>query len=209
MSDSRIFGSSIQLFFSANGTDLTERLAEVDSFSAKHNDIVKKNSSLGEGGTGTIQILDDGGTMSFEAKMSSAKLEAFMVSQSFQAIGGHVAGSNGKTPYLKVIKKVKYDDGSFLTTVYEGVVLHNYEESVGSRTDEIVQKVEAEYKYRTVEATAGIGNKAGESAKDGYDMATLAITQIAQMAANITANYIEIGNVVNHPALDTTYLTGI
>jgi hypothetical protein len=108
MSKSRVYGQQVRLFFSKDGVT-GEHFAEIDNFSAKHNDVVKKNSSLGETGVGSIDVLDDGGTMSFEAKKSDSALVNYFIMQSKQNRANGVAGERGKTPYIKIIKQVTID----------------------------------------------------------------------------------------------------
>ena len=154
MSKSRVFGQQVEIFLSKDGSTL-ERLGEIDNFSSKSTPVVKENASLGESGKGTIAVLDNGGTLSFEAKESGADVESLFVLLEGHYRASSQAGKRGASPYFEIRKKTTYDDGSVKTIIFEGVALHDDESSVGGRTEEVQEKWQGTYKRRSIQATAG------------------------------------------------------
>jgi hypothetical protein len=154
MSKSRNFGQQVEIFVSADGQAET-KLAEVDNFSFKMDDVVKENSSLGEAGIGSISILSNGGTCSFEAKQSDSKLLAFFHEQQQQTRGGGTDGKRGEAPYLEVRMKITQLDQSVTTVAFEGLKLHSFDVSVAGRTEEIVEKWEGKFKRSTLITNGG------------------------------------------------------
>ena len=164
MSNSIVFGSQVQIFFASDSKDFSQRICEVSSFSSKADDIVKKNSSLGETGVGSIDVLHDGGTMSFEAKKTDTRLASFFQAQDEHHRGGNELGKRGKTPYFTIVEKITYTDDSTEEVAYEGVVLHNPDNSVAGKNDEYVQKFEGTYKRRSIRVS---GTEAGAKTTAG------------------------------------------
>lgn len=186
MSKARYFGSQVSLFFSADGSTASERLGEIDNFNAKMSDVLKENSSLGEAGVGSLDVLNDGGTLSFECKKSDSKLMTFFYNLQQQQLANKQGGKRGKTPYFIVKEQIEALDGSVETTFYEGVVLYNLDKSVGSNKDEIVEKFEGRFKSFRVQ------NDGGDSAVNGTianTFANLAIDSIAKLEASISGQH--------------------
>ncbi len=145
MSKSRAFGSQVVLQFSLNGGTTVFNIAEIDQFSFKIDDVVKENSSLGEVGIGTMDVLQNGGTLSFEAKKSDSALIHL-----FQTLENHHRalennGTRGRTPYFTVKRVLKYTDGTIETKTFKKVVLHSPEESVSDNKSEITEKFEGKF----------------------------------------------------------------
>ena len=91
MSKARLYGQQVEIFIN-DGTSEVQRLGEVMSFNYKSTDVVKKHSSLGETGVGTIDVLDDGGTLSFELDKSDSKFASFFSLMHAHLRGGDKAG---------------------------------------------------------------------------------------------------------------------
>lgn len=186
MSKARYFGSQVSLFFSADGSTMTERLGEIDNFNAKMSDVLKENSSLGEAGVGSLDVLNDGGTLSFECKKSDSKLMTFFYNLQQQQLANKQGGKRGKTPYFVVKEQIEGLDGSIETTFYEGTVLYNLDKSVGSNKDEIVEKFEGRFKSFRVQIDGGDSVTNGTIANT---FANLAIDSIAKLEASISGQH--------------------
>ena len=184
MSKSRNFGQQVEIFVSADGQAET-KLAEVDNFSFKMDDVVKENSSLGEVGIGTITILNNGGTCSFEAKQSDSKLLAFFHEQQQQIRGGGNDGQRGEAPYLEVRMKITQLDQSVTTIAFEGLKLHSFDLSVAGRTEEIVEKWEGKFKRST---TIVNGGDSAESANAATAFIQTALGNLNTLSASTTTN---------------------
>lgn len=185
MSKSRVFGQQIEIFFSKDGNTVN-RIGEIDNFSHKSKDVVKENTSLGEGGIGTIDVLDGGGTLSFEAKSSGAEIVALfaLLKNHYRADGQ--AGKRGKAPYFEVRKVVNLDDDSTYTLKFHGVVLHDDESSVGGSKEEDQEKFQGTYKKLTIETTNG---HASDDAVNAFSIVSEAIANHVNLqGATVTNN---------------------
>jgi len=179
MSKPRVFGEQVTVSI-GDGTS-QHYVAEIDSFSAKADHVVKENSSLGESGVGTVQVLDNGGTLSFEAKHSDSLMIGYFITQEAQIRGvGEGKGKLGKSPYVSVDMVITYVDGTSITVKYEGVTLYNDELSAGGRTEEVSERWEGKYKRRIVSASTD--GEAGEVAT-GSGIAGAAMLAIASLNA--------------------------
>lgn len=195
MSNSIVFGSQVQIFFAGDPSKAEERICEISSFSSKADDIVKKNSSLGENGVGSIDVLHDGGTMSFEAKKTDTRLAAFFQAQDEHHRAGNQLGKRGKTPYFTIIERITYTDDSTEEVHYEGVVLHNPDNSVAGKNDEYVQKFEGTYKRRSIKVN---GEQATASAAVGIADMLVALTNFASNRAVQSPTYGEISPMIDY-----------
>lgn len=173
MSNTIVFGSQVTILMD-DGTGAKPALLEVSNFSSKADDIVKKNSSLGETGVGSIDVLHDGGTMSFEAKLTDVKLLGYLFAQDTHHRGADQLGRRGKTPYLNVVETIEFTDGSQIAIHHEGTVLHNLDRSVQSKNDEYIIKVEGTYKKIRLEVTGALSS----------DSATLGIASFVSAMTN-------------------------
>lgn len=177
MSKSRIFGQQIEIFFSKDGNNI-ERIGEIDNFSYKSKDVVKENTSLGEGGIGSIDVLDNGGTLSFEAKSSGAEIVAmFMLMKNHYRADGQ-AGKRGRSPYFEVRKVTTLDDDSTITLKFHGLVLHDDEASVGGSKEEDQEKFQGTYKKATIETSGG---HASEDVVKAFSIVSTAIANFENL----------------------------
>jgi len=172
MSKSPVFGQQVQLQFVANNTAFS--ICEVESFSYKQDDMLKENSSLGEAGVGSLDVLDNGGTVSFETKKRDSRLVGLFASLSKHFRANETLGARGRSPYFQVRRVTKYVDGSTETLTFKKVVLHSPEENVGSNKDEVTEKFEGRYIRREV-SYSGIG-EASQSVLFGGAFMTNALT---------------------------------
>lgn len=154
MSKSPVFGQQVKLQFVANNTTFT--ICEVESFSYKQDDMLKENSSLGEAGVGSLDVLDNGGTVSFETKKRDSRLVGLFSALSKHFRASETLGARGRSPYFQVRRETRYVDGSIETLTFKKVVLHSPEENVGSNKDEVTEKFEGRYIRREV-SFAGTG----------------------------------------------------
>lgn len=181
MGKARVFGEQFKLVFFDGTKD--NFVAEVDSFSAKEDDVFKENASLGEGAEDIVhQVLKNGGTLSFDAKKADSKLIGmFITMQSQISAKSSGKGVLGKSPYFQVKHITKYVDGSEETVKYNGVTLYNYEMSVGGRTEEVSEKFEGKYKTKSLSVT-----KTGEAslANNGASIVQTAMSAILGLSGN-------------------------
>lgn len=182
MSKPRNYGSQVQVFIRADLLD-GERLGELMSFSYKSKGILKEHSSLGEAGIGTIDYIDNGGTLSFEMDKTDSKFAEFFSTMDKHARGGNVAGKRGKSPYFIIEQIITFLDDSKEVTTFEGVVLHDDEGSVSGRSEVYTEKFQGTYKRRRLDATGG---EAILSSVSGMNLITGAIRNYTNLVANST-----------------------
>lgn len=195
MSQARIFGQQVRISFS-NSDGGREQVAEIDDFSAKDDDMVKENASLGEFGKGEVTVISNGGTLSFSAKAANAKLIAMMIAQQKQHKGNNY-GKRGKTPYIEVRQVVTFPDDSSYEVIYKGVVLHSYETAVTGNKEEVTEKFEGVFKEK---ALFVYGEEATAYANEGVNFIFNAINNLVSLAAN--ANTVQIESKIEN------YLSG-
>lgn len=181
MGKARVFGEQFRLSFFDGKQD--NFIGEIDSFSSKDDDMLKENASLGDSQEDvTHQVIKNGGTMSFEAKKSDSKvIGMFITMQSQISASERGKGVLGKSPYFQVSHVIKYVDGSEEVVTYHGVTLHNYEMSVGGRTEEVSEKFEGKYKKKSLKV-----DQVGESAQAlaGASLVQTAMSSILGLSGN-------------------------
>lgn len=200
MAKNKVYGQEVYLEF-YDGTNYT-RIAEIDEFSFRSEDIVKENSSLGETQLGSIDVLDNGGSLSFGAKKSDGALITYFIAQQSHHRGGNQVARRGKTPYTILKMTTTYTDGSRDVLTFNGVVLHSFEGSVAGRTEEFMEKFEGRYKKLEKSWFAGeTGDEAVTSSQKGLTLIENIITNVENLAGNIpefqeysSADFIQKGN---------------
>lgn len=195
MSKMRVYGQQVQIFIN-DGTRESQRLGEVMSFNYKSTDVVKKHSSLGETGVGTIDVLDDGGTLSFELDKSDSKFASFFALMHHHLRGGDQAGYRGKAPYFTIKQFTRYADESTETLVFAGVVLHDDEGSVSGRTEVYSEKFQATYKKRYIE-TGGSG-EAPDKTVEGLKILANALAKIGDLNANTSSEFADTSKIKDY-----------
>jgi hypothetical protein len=189
MSNTIVFGSQVTIIFDDGRGNTETPLIEVSNFSSKADDIVKKNSSLGETGVGSIDVLHDGGTMSFEAKLTDARLLTYLFAQDVHHRASNELGKRGKTPYINVREVIEFTDGSTVTINHLGTVLHNPDRGVQSKNDEYIIKVEGTYKRVELEVS---GDLTTASSGEGLSAFVSALANFEQNQAYQDADYKEV-----------------
>jgi hypothetical protein len=195
MSKALLFGQQVNIFIE-DGTKSKKRLGEINNFAYKLTDVVKKSSSLGETGVGTIDVLDDGGTLSFELSKSDATFGTFFSQIHKHLRGGDKAGRRGKAPYYVIIAEFTYMDESQEKMVFEGVVLHDNEGSVSGRTEVMSEKMQGTFKKFYVENDSA--GEAGVSGAKGKAMFMTALLALADLSANTTKDFPETTDVKDY-----------
>lgn len=195
MSKQKVYGQQTEIFID-DGSGL-KRLGEITSFNYKFTDIVKKHSSLGESGVGTIDVLDDGGTLSFEADKSDSRLSTFFSLAHTHLRGGSKgkAGRRGKAPYFRIEARFTYTDESDERIIFEGVALHDNEGSVSGRTEVFSEKFQGTFKTSYV---SNNGGEASVSGAEGQTILSTALLQLANLSANVTTEFPETVNVKDY-----------
>lgn len=189
MSNTPVFGSQVTIDIDDGTGVFINALVEVSSFSSKADDVVKKNSSLGETGVGSIDVIHDGGTLSIEAKLTDVTLLAYLFAQDHHHRGSDNLGKRGKTPYVIVKERITFTDDSVLVIKHEGTVLHNLDRSVQSKNDEYIIKAEGTYKKCTIEVE---GEHATSTAGHGIAKFVAALTNFDANQSYQDYNYKEI-----------------
>lgn len=193
MSKMRTYGQQVLLYLSADGTNFGFKLGEITSFSHKATPVVKTHSTLGETGIGSIDVLDNGGTLSFEIDKTDSTFVTYFALMEEHLRGGGQAGKRGKAPYLMIKETISYPDESVEVVQYEGVVLHDDEGSVAGRTELYVEKMQGTYKKRRIlQATSG---DSATSAKAGQTVITTAMQNLVNLSSNTTTGFEETTNV--------------
>ena len=167
MGKTRVLGKDVQVFLtSPDGLTSLPLLQEVDRFSAKNNDELKKSRPLGET-THASHTVHMGWDLEFEAGKNNWNLSCFFQAQDEQMRKG------GRRPFARVVERVTHLDGSDETWVYEEVSLFGYNEDIGSQTDEIKEKFSG-YAKRRVSVT-GSKSELGAVGADGSAVAMATI----------------------------------
>lgn len=193
MSKMRTYGQQVLLHLSADGSNFGFKLGEITSFSHKATPVVKTHSTLGETGIGSIDVLDNGGTLSFEIDKTDSTFVTYFALMEQHLRGGGIAGRRGKAPYLMIQEKITYPDESEEEIIYEGVVLHDDEGSVAGRTELYVEKMQGTYKKRKIiKATSG---DSATSANVGHNMITMAMDNLINLSSNTTTGFGETTKV--------------
>lgn len=193
MSKPRIYGQQVQIFFSTDGTTFGERIGETNSFESKADHIVKEHSSLGDVGIGTIDVLDNGGTLTMSLDKTDAKFDSFFMNLENHIRAGGQAGKRGKVPYLAIKREETLVDGSVMRTIYEGVVIHSPDDSVTGRTEVAQLKLQGKYKRRRLD-TEGVD--ASGTAFEGLMMLSKARDNYSKLNASTTNEYPEIPSII-------------
>ena len=181
VSSNRVMGQQVKISFDKGDGSVAEYLGLVDNFSYQFDDVVKTNAALGQAGKGTIDVLNDGGTGSFECKQSDAILTTFFINQAVHQRGGAntysvpTTGQRGRTPYYVVEMTTTFVDDLEMTLKFYGV-LHNYNGSVGGNKEEFSEKWQFTFDYVTFAVTG-----AGAAVDAGIDMVSLALANINTM----------------------------
>lgn len=196
MSKSRVYGQQVQIFISDDGVNATKRLGEVMNFSYKATDVVKKHSSLGETGVGSIDVLDDGGTLSFELDKTDAQFDAFFAQLHNHLRGAGKSGKRGKAPYFVINMTVNYLDESTSTIAFQGTCLHDDEGSVSGRTEVFSNKFQGTYK-KTAFLVDGSG-EATDSAVKGLTLLSNAIENLNTLSFSTTLDYPETAKITDY-----------
>jgi len=183
MSKSPVYGRQVTIQYSVNGGQSFVPICEVENFSFKMDDEVKKNSVLGEAGIGSIDVLDMGGTLSFETKKRDTKALAYFINQTRQiraGSGGDIAGISGvrgREPYFSIVRKITYTDGEYEELTFGGVKLHNYGEDSNGNNTEVSEKFEGTFTRTSLNTTAsGDADTAGTLAILKTGVANIGVT---------------------------------
>lgn len=132
MGKARILGRDAQIFANAGSTVIA--LGEVDKFSAKKLDELKKSQPLGEKNP-TSNVVHMGWELSFEGGKVDWALAQMIHAQDEQIRSG------GRSPYFSIKQRITYYDGKIEEFEYTDVSIYGYEMDMGSSTDEITEKV--------------------------------------------------------------------
>lgn len=176
----RVMGQQVKIAFD-KGDGTEEYLGLVDNFNYQFDDVVKANAALGQAGKGKIEVLNDGGTGSFECKQSDAILTTFFINQAVHQRGGAntyskpTTGQRGATPYYVVNMLTTFVDDQELELKFYGV-LHNYNGNVGGNKEEFSEKWQFTFDYVTFRVTG-----TGAAVDAGIDMISLALQNINNM----------------------------
>jgi len=187
MSKQDVFGQQVVVAFSADGRTY-EQLVAVKSFKDNKDDVVKTSTVLGEAGKGLITILDNGGTLSFEANIKDSKFEAFKQKLDDHRRGGNVAGQRGQDFYTTVTRTITYVDGSTSVKTYKGVKFHSDKEDNGGSQSESTLSFEAEYTERVSKFK---GTEAVASANEGIAFFNLQASSFNTMQADVNQTGLE------------------
>lgn len=166
MSKQVVVGRQYVLQFNL-GNGLSEYF-EIERFSWKDDDMVKKNSSLGKKAIESLDVLDGGGTCSFETKMRDSRINTFFSAQKRQIRGDEATvGVRGRVPYAQVFRVTNYTDGTSETMQFRNLVLHNPEESADGNDEDVTQRFEGTYMDREIIEWTGSGDAGGETGGKG------------------------------------------
>jgi hypothetical protein len=187
MSKQDVFGQQVVVAFSADGKNYEELIA-VKSFKDNKDDVVKTSTVLGEAGKGLITVLDNGGTLSFEANIKDSKFEAWKQKLDDHRRGGNVAGQRGQDPYMTVTRTLTYVDGSTSTKTFKGVKLHSDKEDDGGSQSESTLSFEAEYTERV---SVYNGGEANASASEAVTFFNAQFTAFNNMQADVNQKTLE------------------
>lgn len=166
MAKTNATGRQIVLEFSTDNGVTTFPLAEITNFSWKADDIVKESRPLGHNDL-TIDVLNNGGTCSFESnKSDSGVVNLFAQLQKHYRAGIHNA-TRGRSPYFLIRQTVKYTDGTLETLILKKVVLHSPEQSASGADEFITNKFEGRFDEYTTSnpalGDAGVLNTTGKA----------------------------------------------
>lgn len=149
----RVYGQQVRVYFD-NGDGTEQYLGLVDNFHFQFDDVVKANAALGQAGKGKIEVLNDGGTGSFEDKQADSTLLTFFINQAAHQRGGVTAfslpidGQRGATPYYVVHMVTTFVDDTELELKFYGP-LHNYDGGVSGNKEEFGEKWQITWDYVT------------------------------------------------------------
>ena len=118
MGKPRVYGNNAKIYVAdAKGNEIL--VGEVDKFSAKNLDELRKSQPLGDKNI-TSQTTFKGYDLDFEGGKVDAKLAALFHAQDQQIHAG------GRSPYFIVREEVRHFDGTLEVWVYRNVTLHGY-----------------------------------------------------------------------------------
>lgn len=143
------YGRSVILKFRIDGQTFVN-LGEITQFSFKSDDILKENQPLGHNDI-SLDVLDKGGTLSFECKKTDSAIPFFFTFLNTHYKAGNTDGTRGRSPYFQVARQGAYTDGTREIMYFDKVVLHSMEESVSSSDDEVMIKFEGKYVIKRME----------------------------------------------------------
>lgn len=124
MGKARISGNNAFIYVTdASGAKI--EIGEVDKFSAKKADELKKAKPLGQKGI-TSWVEHGGWELSFEGGKVDFKLAQMLHAQDEQILKG------GRSPYFKVKERIEYMNGDIEEWEYPEVSIHGYEIDVPS-----------------------------------------------------------------------------
>lgn len=124
MGKARVMGNNAYIYVMDNSGNAVQ-VGEVDKFSAKGLDELKKSQPLGDKNI-TSQTVFKGYDLDFEGGKVDANMAALFHNQDVQIAAG------GRSPYFKVKEEVKLFDGTIETWWYDDVTLHGYEKDAPS-----------------------------------------------------------------------------
>ena len=169
MGKARILGRDAEIFATAGATVVS--LGEVDKFSAKKQDELKKSQALGQKNA-TTNVVHGGWELSFEGGKVDWQLAQAVHAQDAQITSG------GRSPYFTIKQKITYYDGTVEEFVYYDVSIYGYEIDMGSATDEISEKVTGFASYRKLsEATSATVRATTDSVIAGITAALQAMPE--------------------------------
>jgi hypothetical protein len=132
MGKARIYGSKAVI--SVVKTDGTaEPIGEVDKFTAKKIDELKKSQPLGEF-LPTANVIHQGWDLTFEGGKVDWNMAALIHAQDLQIQLG------GRSPYFTCQQVITYFNGTVETYQYNDVSIHGYEIDIAGSNEEITEK---------------------------------------------------------------------
>lgn len=131
----RVLGSNATIFV-RDGSNNPCKIGEVDKFTAKKSDELKKSRPLGVKEFAS-QIDDQGWELSFEGGKVDWNLAALIQAQIDQYAGG------GRSAYFEVVQSILFYNGEIEEYTFSDVTIHGYNLDVGGSGDELQEKFEA------------------------------------------------------------------
>lgn len=187
MAKTNATGRQVLIEFSTDNGVTTFPVAEITNFSWKADDIVKESRPLGHNDL-TIDVLNNGGTLSFEAnKSDSGMINLFAQLQKHFRAGVHNA-TRGRSPYFLIRQQVKYTDGTIETLIFKKVVLHSPEQSASGADEFITNKFEGRFD-EYIPSNPEIGD-AGILNASGKAVLNAGLVSIAQLGEQTAVSYL-------------------
>lgn len=187
MAKTNATGRQITLEFSTDNGVTTFPLAEITNFSWKADDIVKESRPLGHNDL-TIDVLNNGGTCSFESnKSDSGMVNLFAQLQKHYRAGVHNA-TRGRSPYFLIRQNVKYTDGTIETLIFKKIVLHSPEQNASGADEFITNKFEGRFDEYIIQ-NADLGD-AGVLNASGKAILNAGLSSVALVGEQVAVSYL-------------------